>query len=58
MDKMNEKERDRMDNYLARLQPHADGVRVEFYLEGIKYNFDELPEALEYYFRDGWKRSI
>lgn len=57
MDQMNEKERDRMDNYLARLQPHADGVHIEFYLEGIKYNFDELPETLEYYFKDGWKRS-
>jgi hypothetical protein len=48
---MNEKERDRMDNYLASLQPQANGVFLDFHFEGIKYSYGELPEVLEYYFR-------
>jgi hypothetical protein len=47
---MNEKELDRMDNYLAKLQPDANSVQLEFLFEGIKYRFDELPEVLEFYF--------
>ncbi|MGE0602731.1 MAG: hypothetical protein AB7O46_02980 [Xanthobacteraceae bacterium] len=48
---MNEKEGDRMDNFLARLQPVAGGnAKVEFCIEGIKYAETELPLVLEHYF--------
>lgn len=48
---MNEKERDRMDDFLARLQPVAGvNAKVEFCIEGIKYAEAELPLVLEHYF--------
>lgn len=50
---MNEKERDRMDNYLASLQPQANGVLLDFHFEGVKYSYKELPDVLGYYFRRG-----